>query len=327
MSILVVGSVGYDSVKTPAGIRHDALGGSATYFSVSGSYFAPVVMVAVVGDDFTSASMDLLKAHRVDLTGLKTAPGKTFRWAGVYGREDVNSRETLDTQLNVFADFAPQLSPEQRSLPYLFLANIDPELQLNVLGQMEHRPRLVAADTMNFWIDGKREALTEVVRSVDVLMMDEHEVRQFAAPHVGSVNVLKAARFILGMGPQVVIVKRGEHGVIQFTGEAIFAAPAYPLETVVDPTGAGDAFAGGFMGYLAAIDDPSPGVFRQATVLGSVMGSFAVESFSLERLGSLESHDVTDRFRDFTRLSHFDGLRPDETLPWRSRIGSFRPTD
>ncbi len=228
MAILVVGSVGYDTVETAAGSRKDALGGSATFFSVSGSYFAPVGMVAVVGDDFTADSVDLLKSHRVDVSGLQRAPGKTFRWSGVYGRDDVNSRETLDTQLNVFADFDPRLSPEHRSLPYLFLANIDPELQLNVLGQMEQRPRLVAADTMNFWIDGKLDALSEVVRSVDVLFVDENEIRQFAAAHVGAVNVVRAARFIQNMGPETVIVKRGDHGLIQFMGDSIFAAPAYP---------------------------------------------------------------------------------------------------
>jgi sugar/nucleoside kinase (ribokinase family) len=317
MAILVVGSVGYDTVETPAGSREDALGGSATFFSISGSYFAQVGMVAVVGDDFTADSVDILKAHHVDISGLQTAQGKTFRWAGVYGPEDVNSRETLDTQLNVFADFDPHLSPEHRSLPYLFLANIDPELQLNVLGQMERRPKLVAADTMNFWIDGKLEALTEVVRSVDVLFVDENEVRQFAAPHVGSVNVVKAARFIQDMGPETVIVKRGEHGVIQFMGDSIFAAPAYPLESVVDPTGAGDSFAGGFMGYLAGTDDLSPGAFRRAAVVGSVMGSFAVESFSVERLSALGQAELVARFRDLSHLSQFDGLKDTEMLPWR----------
>lgn len=317
MAILVVGSVGYDTVETAAGSRKDALGGSATFFSVSGSYFAPVGMVAVVGDDFTADSVDVLKAHRVDVSGLQRAPGKTFRWSGVYGRDDVNSRETLDTQLNVFADFDPRLSPEHRSLPYLFLANIDPELQLNVLGQMERRPKLVAADTMNFWIGGKLDALTEVVRSVDVLFVDENEIRQFAAAHVGAVNVVRAARFIQNMGPETVIVKRGDHGLIQFMGDSIFAAPAYPLDTVVDPTGAGDSFAGGFIGYLAGTGDLGHDAFRRAAVVGSVMGSFAVESFSVERLGALERADIAARFRDFGNISRFPALNGTETLPWR----------
>ena len=322
MSILVVGSVAYDSVSTALGSREDALGGSATYFAISGSYFAPVSVVAVVGEDFSPEDLAILKAHRVDVSGLKTAPGKTFRWAGEYSHEDVNSRRTLDTQLNVFAGFEPQLTQQQRKQPYLFLANIDPELQLNVLRQMEERPRLVAADTMNFWIEGKREALTEVVRSVDVLFMDENEVRLFAAPHVEGANVVKAARYILGLGPRLVIVKRGEHGVIQFMEDSIFEAPAYPLEQVVDPTGAGDSFAGGFMGYLAATGDLSPAAFRRATVLGSVMGSFAVGSFSVERLRSLAEHDLTTRFRDFTELSQFDGLSGTESLPWREDAAS-----
>ena len=322
MSILVVGSVAYDTVQTSLGSRQDALGGSATYFAISGSYFAPVGIVAVVGDDFRQEDMALLRTHRVDTSGLKTSPGKTFRWAGEYSQEDVNSRRTLDTQLNVFADFEPELAPEQKRQPYLFLANIDPELQLKVLRQMEERPRLVAADTMNFWIDGKREALTEVVRAVDVLFMDENEVRLFAAPHIESVNVVKAARYILSLGPRMVMVKRGEHGVMQFMRDSMFAAPAYPLESVVDPTGAGDSFAGGFMGYLAATEDLSPQAFRRATVLGSVMGSFAVESFSLERLRVLTRPELTTRFREFTQLSQFDSLKEGETLPWGEDIAS-----
>ena len=320
MAILVVGSVAYDSVSTPLGSRQDALGGSATYFAISGSYFAPVGIVAVVGDDFGTEELALLEAHQVDTSGLKTVPGKTFRWAGAYSHDDVNSRQTLDTQLNVFADFDPHLTPEQRAEPYLFLANIDPELQLKVLGQMEQRPRLVAADTMDFWLGGNREALTEVIRSVDVMFMDEGEVRQFASPYITGANVVQAARYIIGLGPKVVVVKRGEHGVIQFMKDSVFATPSYPLERVQDPTGAGDSFAGGFMAYLAATGDLSPGGFRRAIVLGSVMGSFAVESFSLERLSSLNRVDITTRFREFTELSQFDGLKERETLPWREEI-------
>ena len=320
MSILVVGSVAYDSVDTAHGSRQDALGGSATYFAVSASYFDAVEVVAVVGEDFSQQDRELLKAHRVDISGLETAPGRTFRWAGEYSRENVNNRTTLDTQLNVFADFVPKLTPQQRRVPYLFLANIAPELQLQVLGQMEERPTLVAADTMNFWIEGNREALAEVVKSVDVLLMDEGEVRQFVAPYVKGVNVVQAARYILGMGPRLVVVKRGDHGVIQFMRDSVFAASAYPLEEVVDPTGAGDSFAGGFMGYLAATGDTSARGFRNATVLGSVMGSFAVESFSLERIKSLEPSDISERFDGFVELSRFDGLSESETLPWRAEV-------
>ena len=320
MAILVVGSVAYDSVSTALGKRQDALGGSATYFSISGSYFASVGIVAVVGNDFGTEELALLKAHQVDTSGLKTVPGKTFRWAGEYSRDDVNSRQTLDTQLNVFAAFDPQLTPQQRVEPYLFLANIDPELQLKVLGQMERRPRLVAADTMDFWINGNREALTNVIKAVDVLFMDEGEVRLFASPYIGGANVVQAARYIIGLGPQIVVVKRGEHGVIQFMKDSVFAAPSYPLERVQDPTGAGDSFAGGFMAYLAATGDLSPKGFRRAIVLGSVMGSFAVESFSLERLSSLTRVDITTRFREFTGLSQFDALKEKETLPWREEV-------
>jgi sugar/nucleoside kinase (ribokinase family) len=312
MSILVVGSVAYDSVKTPLGSREDTLGGSATYFAIAGSYFAPVSIVAVVGDDFRGEGLALLEQHGVDITGLKTVPGKTFRWAGEYSQEDVNSRETLDTQLNVFADFEPELTPEQRKKPYLFLANIDPELQIKVLEQMEQRPNLVAADTMNFWIEGNREALLDVVRMVDVLMLDENEVRLLAR----EVNVVNAAKSVLNLGPRLVIVKRGEHGVIQFTRDTIFAAPSYPLEKVVDPTGAGDSFAGGFMGYLAAKGDLSPEGFRRATIFGSVMGSFAVENFSVERTQALTRHDVSTRLHEFSRLTQFDGLEGDDGVPW-----------
>ena len=315
--ILVVGSVAYDTVTTHAGSRQDALGGSATYFAVSAGRFAPVSVVAVVGQDFDSGHVDLLRDHGVDTSGLKTVPGRTFRWSGEYSIEDVNSRKTLDTQLNVFADFRPELTADQKRMRYVFLANIDPELQASVLEQMERRPALVAVDTMNFWIDGKRDALAAVLGMVDVVLMDENEVRMFASPHVERVNVVRAARYILGLGPKLVIVKRGEHGVIQFAGDSVFSAPAYPLGTVVDPTGAGDSFAGGFMGYLASTDDLSSPAFRRASVLGSVMGSFAVESFSVERLCSLRPEDLKDRYREITDMSQFDGHDGLENLPWR----------
>ena len=316
MSLLVVGSVAYDSVKTHAGSRDEALGGSATYFSIAGSYFAPVSLVAVVGDDFHPEHLELLKSHRVDTSGLERRPGKTFRWAGVYGEEDVNMRDTLDTQLNVFADFSPELSPAQRSQPYLFLANIDPVLQMDVLGQMSGSPKLVALDTMNFWIEGKGRDLSRVVESTDVVFMDEGEARSFAA----EVNLVRAAKRILSQGPSVLVVKRGEHGVLLFKQGSMFAAPAFPLESVVDPTGAGDSFAGGFMGYLAATGDLSDDGFRRAAILGSVMASFTVESFSADRLGSLTRHDVEMRFRAITDLSRFGLLTEGESLPWRDNL-------
>ena len=313
MSLLVVGSVAYDSVQTPAGSRNDALGGSATYFSIAGSYFTSVSLLAVVGDDFRCEDVRLLESHAVDVSGMERRPGKTFRWAGVYGTEDMNTRDTLDTQLNVFADFSPSLGPEHRNHAYLFLANINPELQLDVLNQMEERPRLVALDTMNFWIEGNIGKLTEVIRAVDIVFMDESETRTFA----GEANLAKAARKIMSLGPTGVVVKRGEHGVLLFKGESILAAPALVLERVVDPTGAGDSFAGGFIGYLAATGDLDDRSFRRAAAVGSVMGSFAVESFSADRIGSLTQEEIGARFRCFTGLTQFAPLGDEESLPRR----------
>ena len=314
MSVLVVGSVAYDSVRTPAGNRTDALGGSATYFSVSGSYFTPVSLVAAVGEDFCREDIELFNAHSVDISGLERKKGKTFRWAGRYGTEDINTRDTLDTQLNVFADFSPQLNLEHRKHLYLFLANIHPKLQQSVLDQMITRPELVALDSMNFWIDGHRDALTDIVGSADVLFMDEGVARSFS----GEVNLVRAARSILSLGPKVVVVKRGEHGVLLFQDESVFFAPAMPLDQVVDPTGAGDSFAGGFLGYLAGTGDLSSNGFRRAAILGCVMGSFAVESFGLDRLSSLTRADVVARFQSLTSLTQFTPLAEDETLPWQS---------
>ena len=314
-SLLVVGSVAYDSVETPAGRRSDALGGSAVYFSIASSYFASTGLVGVVGEDFRDEHLRMLEERSVDTANLEVRPGRTFRWSGVYGAEDVNSRDTLDTQLNVFADFSPRLSPEAARAPYLFLANIDPELQIDVLSQMETRPRLVALDTMDFWIDGKREPLERAARSADVLFMDAGETRSFA----GEANLVRAAETVLALGPAAVVVKRGEHGALLFFEDgSVFSAPAFPLRSVVDPTGAGDSFAGGFLGYLSATGDLSGGGFRRAAVVGSVMGSFAVESFSTGRIGSLTRSEIQTRFESITRLSRFAPLREGETLPWRA---------
>ncbi len=310
-AVLAVGTVAYDTVQTPAGRREEALGGSAAYFSVAGSYFTDIGLVAVVGDDFDPAHVALLESHGVDLSGLETKHGRTFRWSGVYGAEDVNTRDTLDTQLNVLAGFEPRLSDAHRGQEYLFLANNDPGLQMSVLDQMTERPRLVALDTMNFWIDGSREALERVVSEVDVLFMDEAEVRSFS----GEASLLAAARRIMDMGPAVVVVKRGEHGVLVVQESGLFAAPAYPVDGVVDPTGAGDCFAGGFVGYLAATGDLSPPGFRRAAIVGSVMGSFAVESFSLDRVSSLERGDIEGRFRTLTEITAFAPLGEGESLP------------
>ncbi len=310
MTVLVVGSVAYDSITTPADSRMDALGGSAMYFSIGISRFAPVSIIAVIGDDFQEQHVDLLRSRGVDVGGLQRQQGKTFRWAGEYYSADLNARTTLDTQLNVFADFSPQLSAEQRRCSYLFLANIDPELQLDVLNQMEQRPSLVALDSMNFWIDGKREALNKVVSRADVLFMDEGEARDFARKD----NLVTAARHILNMGPSAVVIKQGEHGVLLFNGESIFSAPAFPLDHVIDPTGAGDTFASGFIGYIAATGDKTPEGYRRAAVLGSVMGSFCVQDFSVDKILSLTAQDIEDRFRAFTKLTAFPPLHNEDLL-------------
>ena len=302
MSVLVVGSVAFDSVKTPFGQVEEVLGGSGTYFSTSASFFTDVKMVAVVGEDFPAEHFDFLRSRKIDLEGLKTAQGRTFRWKGSYDY-DLNEAHTLETHLNVFESFQPDLPPGYRDAEYVFLANIDPELQLEVLNQVKS-PKLVACDTMNFWIGGKRDALLKTLRHVDILLINEGETRQLAEEP----NLVKAARLILAMGPKTLVVKRGEYGVIMFTEHSIFSAPAYPLESVFDPTGAGDTFAGGFMGYLVATRNLSESNMRQAIVFGSAMASFVVEDFSLGRMKKLEYGEIEERFRKFKLLTEFDGL-------------------
>ena len=302
MSILVVGSVAFDSVETPFGKAEDILGGSATYFSTSASFFSDVNLVAVVGEDFPAEHVEFLRSRNIDLAGLQTSPGETFRWAGRYGY-DLNEAQTLDTRLNVFETFQPKLPDGFENSEFVFLANIDPELQLEVLKQVK-RPQLVACDTMNFWISGKRDALVKTLGHVDILLINEGEVRQLA----DEPNLVKAARAILAMGPKTLVIKRGEYGAYMFTEHTIFSAPAYPLETVFDPTGAGDTFAGGFMGYLAANSNLSEKAMRQAIIFGSVMASFNVEDFSLNRLKTLAYSEIEERFRKFKLLTEFDGL-------------------
>jgi sugar/nucleoside kinase (ribokinase family) len=300
--LLVVGSVALDSVETPFGKVQEALGGSATYFAYSASFFTQVRLVAAVGEDFPESHRRLLADRGVDTAGLKTAKGRTFRWTGQYGY-DLNEAKTLDTQLNVFATFRPTLDDGLRTAPFLFLANIDPELQHDVLHQMKERPRLVALDTMNFWIQGKQAALRRVLAEVDVVTINDGEARQLASEP----NLVRAARAIAGMGPRTVVVKRGEYGALMLTDGAFFFVPAYPLESVYDPTGAGDTFAGGFMGYLAAQERVDAGAMRRALVYGSVMASFTVEDFSLKRLTRLKPADIAERyaaFHDLIRLEH-----------------------
>ncbi len=309
MSILAVGSVAYDSVKTPQGSRQGALGGSATYFSVAASYFSPVSVVAVVGEDFTDE--EVFARHGVGINGLSKAEGNTFRWVGEYS-DNMNQALTLDTQLNVFADFKPVLEPEERRSDYLFLGNIDPVLQYQVLQQMDRRPKLVAGDTMNFWIEGQLDALLRVIGAIDTLLVNEGEVKLLAK----ETNLVKAARILLKLGPRMLVVKRGEYGAVCFTKDDLFAAPAYPLEVVVDPTGAGDTFAGGFVGYLAACGNLSPETMRRAIVVGSLMASFAVESFGLDRLHSLTACEIHDRYGEFRKMTYFHGAE-NADLPMR----------
>jgi sugar/nucleoside kinase (ribokinase family) len=299
--LLVVGSVALDTVETPFGKAAEVLGGSATYFSCSASFFSRVRLLATVGEDFPEEHLRLLKERGVELSGLQVSRGRTFRWSGQYGY-DLNEAKTLDTQLNVFARFRPVLSPDLQRVPYLFLANIDPELQLDVLDQMTERPRLVALDTMNFWIQGKRDALLRVLRRVDVVTINDAEVRQLAQEP----NLVRAARAIAAMGPRTVVVKRGEYGALMVSDGAFFIVPAYPLESVYDPTGAGDTFAGGFMGSLAAGRDLGPAAMRRAIVYGSVMASFTVEDFSLNRLKRLAREEIAERYGAFQELMRLE---------------------
>ena len=302
MEILVVGSVAFDTVETPFGRGQEVLGGSATYFSTSASFFTAVSLVAVVGEDFPEEHRDFLASRKIDLAGLQVAPGKTFRWKGRYGY-DLNEAQTLETHLNVFEGFQPDLPDNFRDAEILFLANIDPELQLEVVSQVRS-PRLIACDTMNFWIGGKRDALVRTLGHVDILIINEGETRQLA----NEPNLVKAAREILTLGPKTLVIKRGEYGVLVFSEHSIFSIPAFPLEEVFDPTGAGDTFAGGFMGYLAATGNFSDAAIRKATVFGSVMASFTVEDFSLDRLRTVSWAEIEDRFRKFQALTEFEGL-------------------
>jgi len=302
VSILVVGSVAFDTVKTPFGEVRDALGGSAAHFAVAASFFAPVRLVAVVGEDFTPAHRQPLLDRSIDLGGLTTATGRTFRWSGAYG-DDLNSARTLDTQLNVFADFRPNVPEVWRDTPLLFLANIDPDLQWDVLHQVRGA-KLVAADTMNYWIDGKPEALKKLLGRVDILLINDGEIRQLT----GERNLVRAVSVVRRLGPPAVVVKRGEHGVLVFEGESAFALPAFPLASVIDPTGAGDAFAGGFLGYLASRGLDGERDLRTAAVVGSVMASYQVEDFSLDRLKRLTMPEIRERFSRFEDLTRFKTL-------------------
>ena len=300
--LLVVGSVALDTVKTPFGEVSEVLGGSATYFSTAASYFTSVDLIAVVGDDFPPQHLTFLKSRGIDVTGLERKPGATFRWKGEYTHQ-LNEAHTLDTKLNVFETFRPKIPEAYRSPDLLFLGNIDPELQLDVLQKLS-RPPLVACDTMNFWINGKRDALWRVLEQVDILIINDGEARALGEDS----NLVKVAQKILARGPKHLIVKRGEYGVLMFNEKQVFGAPAFPLEDVRDPTGAGDTFAGGFLGYLTATGNRSVEAFKQAIIFGSVMASFTVEAFSLDRLRILDYKEVQARFRAFKQLTHFEDI-------------------
>jgi sugar/nucleoside kinase (ribokinase family) len=302
MSILVVGSVAYDTVETPFGRAERVLGGSASFFSVAASFFTPVNLVGVVGSDFGEAQLAAFRGRPIDLEGLERTDGKTFHWQGKYSY-DLNSRDTISTDLNVFEFFQPKIPARYRGSEVVFLGNIDPVLQRGVLEQVE-RPRIVACDTMNFWISGKAEELRRTLAKAQVLLVNDAEARELS----GEWNLVKAARAIRAMGPRTVVLKKGEHGVLMFDGEEAFAAPAFPLETVFDPTGAGDTFAGGFLGYLAGCPKPDGAALRRAIVMGSTLASFCVEAFSLDRLLRLTRPEIDERYRRFRDLTIFEAI-------------------
>jgi sugar/nucleoside kinase (ribokinase family) len=298
MSLLVVGSIALDSIFTPFGETADALGGSAVYFSVAGSILYPVQVVGVVGSDYPLAELERLAPRGIDWTGVEHANGESFRWKGKYSY-DLQSRETLETRLGVFADFQPKLPEAFRSSEFVFLGNIDPELQIGVLSQVR-QPRLVVCDTMNYWIQGKKQALLELLSMVDILMVNDGEARELS----GDWNIHRAGKWILDHGPKRVVIKQGEHGALLIGAERTFYVPAFPLETVFDPTGAGDAFAGGFMAYLARTGTVSDDSLRRAMVYGATMGSYAVEQFGIRGFESVTLADVEKRVRAFQDLTH-----------------------
>jgi cytidine kinase len=300
MSLLITGSVALDSVKTPVEEHHDLLGGSASYASVAASFFTPVNMVAIVGTDFPKKYHDLFSRRDINLDGLQVADGKTFRWSGEY-EWDLNKRRTLSVDLNVFETFQPKLPEQYKKTPYVFLANIAPQLQMHVLAQVA-TPKFIVADTMDLWIETQRDALTELLRKIDCLVLNESEAREFTK----QTSLIKAGRLILKQGPKYVVIKKGEHGSLLFANDLFFSAPAFPLEDIHDPTGAGDCFAGAFTGYLARAGQLDHGSLRKAVICGSVIASYCVENFSLTRLETLTEAQIKERYDVFKQMSHFD---------------------
>ena len=299
MSVLVVGTVAFDSIETPFGVAERILGGSASYFALAASFFTPVRIVGVIGEDFPDEHLALFKRRNIDTDGIKREKGDTFHWRGRY-HEDINARDTLELHLNVLAGFAPTLPERYRDAEYVFLGNIDPLIQIEVLNQIHHM-KLVVCDTMDHWIRESADNLQKVLRRIEMLVINDSEARLLS----GQSNVVRAARAILKMGPKVVMIKRGEYGVLQFSDSQVFATPAYPLEEVFDPTGAGDSFAGGFLGQLARSGDASQRGIRRAIVYGSVVASFAVEDFGVKRLTTASLPDIEERFERFVELTDF----------------------
>lgn len=298
--MLVVGSLALDTIHNPSGTHNQVLGGSACFGALSGSLFCPVRLVGVVGSDFPDEARRLFEQKKIDTAGLEVVTGKTFHWEGRYSA-DLSSRETIATDLNVFADFHPKIPASFADAAYVFLGNIAPELQLEVLDQIK-QPRLVIADTMNFWIESKRSELLDVLKRVDVLVINEEEARQLS----GAFNIVEVSQLLLTMGPRIVIIKRGEYGAMLFEGDHIFSAPAYPCREVADPTGAGDSFAGGFLGYVASHDSSQNDTLRQAVVYGSAVASFCVEGVGTSRLVDVPRTAIDERYQAFQRLSRFD---------------------
>jgi len=300
VSILVVGSVALDTIETPFAKREDALGGSAMYFSIGASFFSDVRLVGVVGTDFPEDAIALLRKHNVDITGLQQVEGKTFRWSGRY-HMDMNRRDTLDTQLNVLEEFSPVIPDTYQSTDFLFLANIHPTLQLDVLSQVPE-PEYVITDTMNLWIDTTLDDLWKVIKQTDIMLMSDSEIRQLT----GETNLLIAGKQLLEKGPGYVIIKKGEHGAMLVDAEGVFFAPGFPVEDIVDPTGAGDVFAAGLVGYLDKVGAVTDKTLRQAVIYGSTLASFNVEDFSLDRLKTLTMGEIKERYRMFKQITQFE---------------------
>ena len=300
-SVLVVGSVAYDSVNTPSGTRENALGGSATYFSISASYFNHVSLVAVVGDDFLAKDFDLLRSKNINTADLQKVSGKTFRWKGSYDFGDLNQRETISTDLNVFADFKPILSKSNQNAPYVFLANIDPDLQLEVLDQMVTKPEISLLDSMNYWIDNKFDSLEKVLRRINILILDVNEIKEFTS----KTSIEEATKTIQERyGVKFIVVKNGEHGSTLWSNGLKFNAPPYKVAEIIDPTGAGDSFAGGFTGYLTKLQKTDLQTLKKAMIYGNTMGSFAVETFSVDKLVKLSISEIENRAKSIMDKSN-----------------------